>query len=176
MKLVLAPHNDDEGLFVAYTIMREHPLVIVVTDGYQHQRKFNIPTETRRKESVEACKLMGVTVEFMGLSDENLSAADLSRRLRFYKDKFDIVYAPALEGGNRDHDTVSDVAWDIWGDKVIFYSTYNKDRLFPEGNTPIIPTVQEQRLKYKVMNCYQSQIKINKIHFDSIIGRYEYYV
>ena len=35
MKILLAPHNDDEALFAAYTIMREHPLVIVVTDGYR---------------------------------------------------------------------------------------------------------------------------------------------
>jgi len=33
MKLLLSPHNDDECLFAAYTLMREKPLVIVVTDS-----------------------------------------------------------------------------------------------------------------------------------------------
>jgi LmbE family N-acetylglucosaminyl deacetylase len=70
MSILFSAHQDDESLFACYTIMREKPLVVVVYDGYQHQRKFNIGVNVRRNESIMAMKLLGVNVEFMGLSDD----------------------------------------------------------------------------------------------------------
>ena len=33
MKLHLSPHNDDESLFAAYTLIREKPTVLIISDS-----------------------------------------------------------------------------------------------------------------------------------------------
>jgi hypothetical protein len=34
VKVFLSPHHDDETLFGAFTLLRERPLVVIVTDSY----------------------------------------------------------------------------------------------------------------------------------------------
>jgi LmbE family N-acetylglucosaminyl deacetylase len=82
MNLLLSPHNDDECLFAAYTLMREKPLVIIVTDSDAHLAE-GITAYDRREESRRACELLGVPVVFLGLKDGALEQqkADLKRRL-----------------------------------------------------------------------------------------------
>lgn len=170
--LVISPHSDDEGLFCAYTIMREKPSVLVVTDGYQHHRKFGIPLQARKKESIAACALMGVEVDFLGLSDENLKEEELIVALEGYT--ADKIYAPALQGGNPDHDLVHKVAKKKWGNKVSYYSTYTKKDLTPTGKIEVIPTEDEKKLKRLALSCYESQIGLNWAHFDAVRDRSEY--
>jgi len=81
MKLLLSPHNDDECLFAAYTLMREKPLVIIVTDS-DAQLAEGITAQQRREESIRACELLSVPVVFLGLKDGTLDRqkADLKPR------------------------------------------------------------------------------------------------
>ena len=60
MKLFLSPHPDDETLFGAFTLMREKPLVVIITDSYiQQNRGENITPQQRFQESVNAMKILG---------------------------------------------------------------------------------------------------------------------
>jgi len=176
MNLFLAPHNDDEGLFGCYIILHNKPIIVaVVTDSCIHQQRFGIPIEVRRKGSQCACNIMDVPVEFWGMADDGVTYNKLVNLFRAHKRNYDKVFAPAIEGGNKTHDLVSEASWTIWKNKCVFYSTYSKERLFPVGDTPIVPLRYEIRKKKRVLNCYKSQHGINKPHFDAVIGKLEYY-
>jgi len=175
--LLLAPHNDDEGLFCSYIIQKFKPLVLIVTDAYKHEAKYGKEGGilVRRKESEEAMKILGVDVDFLGIPDNALYLDNLIINLEDYKVKGK-VFAPALQEGHADHDIVSLAAKEVWGDKVVYYSTYTKDSLEPKGDMPIIPTEEEKKKKTAVLACYKSQLKVNKHHFDAVINKPEYYI
>lgn len=170
MIILFAPHNDDEALFASYTIMRTKPLVVVVYDGYQHQRKFGVNIMTRRNESINAMKLLGVEVEFMGLSDdETYDPYELETLFKKYK--ADKVYCPAI-GKNPQHNLVSNVCTSVFKNTVR-YCTYDDD-LLQKGSVEIIPTEEERVMKIKALKCYQSQLKINPHHFEAVVNQNEY--
>lgn len=172
--LFIAPHPDDEALFGSYIIMRGGPIkVIVCTDGVQHKEKFDIDIETRRNESREGCKLLGCEVEFLGLSDATLTKKELKSALKKYD--AEMIFAPLKTGGNPQHDMLSDVAHELWGDKKVwYYGTYSKENLSPTGEQGFIPSLTELKRKMEILSCYESQIKINKPHFDAVVGVPEY--
>jgi LmbE family N-acetylglucosaminyl deacetylase len=171
--ILIAPHNDDETLFCSYIIMRYKPLVYVVYDGYQHQRKFGIPIEQRREETSEAMKILGAEVRFFGLSDEENN--DEKVRTVLSTIYFDgSAFIPRLQGGNPQHDIVSNVGTELWEEVCRYYSTYAKNNLKPEGEAPITPTLREFSLKQSALKCYTSQINLNKAHFDAVADKPEY--
>ena len=159
--ILLSPHADDEGLFATYICLRLKPLIVVVTDGTQHQEKFGISIETRREESKAAAKILGCEIQFRGTSDR-----DNIRKLEGLQGT---IISPALQGGNIHHDQLS-----RYGD--IQYATYTKTNLTPylEDGVAIIPTPEEEAIKEKVLVCYKSQHEINKPHFEAVKGQPEY--
>lgn len=173
MKLFLAPHNDDEALFGAYTIMREKPLVVIVTDSWiQYLRGDGITAEQRKKESQEAMKILSVPLEFLGIRDNELSEKVLMKRLKQYRPT--LVYAPLPNSKNFHHNLVGKTAYRLWPNKIIFYSTYTKESLVPRGEIEVRPTQEEIELKNKVLDSYKSQIKRNGPHFRAVRNRSEY--
>lgn len=164
---LLSPHNDDEGLFATYICLRLKPLIVVVTDGTQHEKKFGISIETRRTESRMAAKILGCEIEFLGIPDNgeinSLHYGNISRSTGA------TILSPALQGGNPHHDQISRFG-------TIQYATYTKTNLTPslEEGIPLHPTPQEERIKEKVLACYKSQHDINKVHFDAVKGQPEY--
>jgi LmbE family N-acetylglucosaminyl deacetylase len=175
MNLFISPHNDDECLFACYTLIREHPVVVIATDSVR-QEKLGVTAEQRREESLRALSALRITPKFLGIRDEELSIEGLGDALgAFKKYKFNIVYAPSFyKDGNSDHNIVSAVAKDLWGEKVVFYATYTKTDLHRRGTLEIIPSDLEVDLKNKALDAYVSQIKINKPHFDAVRGKSEY--
>ena len=172
-KILLAPHNDDEALFCAYTIMREKPLVIIVTDGF-NQTIYGVKTDwlERRRESIRAMGILGVSVMFMGIRDIDLTEDLLYERLKYVT--LDVIYAPALQGGHWTHDIVSRVARRLFGSNVIYYSTYTKEELFAKGIKEIIPTPEEIKLKNRVLAEYKTQINMDEPHFMAVRDRSEW--
>ena len=158
-KLFLSPHNDDEVLFGAYTIMREKPLVVIVTDSYiQQERGDKATTEQRIEETKEAMKILGAEVEFLHIPDKSFTKKELVRALFPYKAK--TVYAPAIEeGGNWIHCAVGRVADGIFPN-VQHYNTYVAGNDKTQGSILIYPTKEEKELKRKALRCYKSQLKI----------------
>ena len=174
MRVLLSPHNDDESLFGAYTIMREKLLVIIVTDSNLQE---GVTAKERREETIRACKILGVPVEFLGLEDGSLREQDLIRELESLNTKhWEHVYAPAIQSGHDDHDVVGRVASTLFS-STRYYSTYTKDNYDPFGQYPIIPTQAEINLKNDALACYESQLQIDGVrvnHFEMVQGKPEY--
>jgi LmbE family N-acetylglucosaminyl deacetylase len=175
MKLLLSPHNDDECLFAAYTLIREKPLVIVVTDSDLAE---SVTAHQRREESRRACELLNVPVVFLGLKDGTLDQQkdDLKRRLEpFASLPWSHVYAPAIQGGHKDHDALGDVVSTMFS-KVSYYATYAAGEVFTPAGREIEPTPEEIELKNRALDCYPSQIRLARTEsrFDAVRGRSEY--
>ncbi len=177
MKIFLAPHNDDEALFGAYTILREKPLVVIVTDSYIQKKRLGIKTGTRIAESEKAMEILGADIEFLHIPDdlaENDFTGLVRGKFNVIKESADMVYAPAIQGGHWQHDVIGQVAKQVWGSKVIFYSTYSKEKLFVEDGVKVIPSEEEMELKNKALDCYVSEHSIDGERFELVRNKPEY--
>lgn len=178
MKLFLAPHNDDETLFGAFTLMREKPLVVIVTDSYiQSNRGENITAFQRWMETYNAMKLLGCSVISLGLRDDVLEEWAVIEKFSKFAN-FDKIYAPAIQGGNKDHDMVGKIAMHVWPDKTKQYCTYTPTELYTTGSEEIVPTLEELDLKFKALQCYKSQFNLpaTKPHFEAVLGHSEWFI
>ena len=166
--ILLSPHNDDESLFCAYTIMRMKPLVVVVFDSYIQDWTTK---EERRKETEEAMKMLGAEVMFLGLNDKTATEEDVKQALAKLPDAE--VFAPT--GSHKHHNMIGRLAERRWK-TVVLYTTYDGDALHVKGRVEIVPTKKEIEVKNKALDCYKSQLIKNKPHFDAVRGGNEYYV
>lgn len=169
--LAIIPHNDDETLFLAFTLMREKPLVLLMTDSYiQPNRGENgCSAAERRQETINACALLGCPVVFAGLRDDSLDKCGIEGVLsRFHG--FDKVFAPAIQGGNAQHDLIGECV-KKWRPDTVQYTTYTKTELYTEGAIEIKPSKIEQELKLKVLGCYPSQLNLRSTrpHFEAVV-------
>ncbi len=169
----LSPHSDDETLFGSFVIQRERPIVIVISDGTSHEKKFGIPVHQRRLESGRAMHVFGLGVIFLGVPEEEMTVERIAREIGGWWDK-DRAYVPAMQGGNPHHDMVCEAAQKVFNDRCLFYSTYTKDSLEPQGELELKPTELERKLKEQALQCYESQIKINPHHFEAVRGKSEF--
>lgn len=177
MKILLAPHNDDETLFAAFTIMRHKPLVIVCTDSViQFKRGDGVTADQRRQETSDAMGILKAKFKFAGIKDDELTEDNLIEYLLRFE-KADHVFAPAVyENGNPHHNIVGRVAAKLWPERVTFYATYQKHDITLTGNVLVIPSQEEAALKNEALLKYPSQWRLNRAHFDAVIGKGEYYV
>lgn len=178
MKLFISPHNDDETLFGAFTLMREKPLVVIVTDSWiQFNRGESITADQRWEETKKAMVILGCSVIRLGIRDDILDDWHVKDKLsRFIG--FDTVYIPAVQGGNLQHDLVSKVAKEVFGDRVKQYTTYTATEPCTTGTQEVIPTSEEITLKEKALACYESQIKspTTALHFQAVKGKSEWFI
>lgn len=177
--VLFAPHSDDEALFASYTIMREKPLVVIVTDGTSHQEKFGIDINDRRAETLLAMHHLGVSVEFLGISEGSMGENSLASLVKLDEvskkyPNIERVYAPAKQGGHPHHDILCYSAQKIFGKRCLYYSTYSKESLKLIGQIEITPTEEEKKKKEEILSFYKSQIKINPHHFEAVKNKSEY--
>lgn len=158
MTILLAPHPDDETLFAAYTIIREKPLVIVVThptmqgdNGYE-----------RIMESYRAMRILGASVCFLHIPEHDLDGDVLTEKLQPFIGA-SLVYAPDLESGNPHHDMVHLVAKELFSN-VKTYRTYGKNQKRTLEGDEVIPTANEVILKKQAMECYTTQLNNQMTH------------
>lgn len=179
--LFIAPHNDDETLFGAFTLIRFKPLVLVVTDSWlQYNRGENITAEQRRSETYEAMKMAGCPVFFGGIRDDVIDEWQVEHLLSRF-DNLDMVYFPAeIEGGNEHHNLISRVAKKIcllkgWQYKQ--YMTYSKTQLYLVGTEESPPFGDAMQLKEKMLACYQSQAALPATapHFEAVKEKSEWF-
>lgn len=175
--IFLSPHNDDEVLFGAYTLMRLKPLVIIVTDSYIQPLRGDIScaADIRCRETINAMKLAGCPVLFLGIRDTELTEDMLKERLAGFNPE--TIYIPAIQGGNPQHDLVGKVGMELFGHKnVERYCTYTKEELWTTGGWEIKPTQQEIDLKNKMLDCYKSQINLRATapHFSAVRNKSEW--
>lgn len=167
-KLLLSPHNDDECLFSSYKIMREKPLVIIVThstlqggNGYE-----------RALESYKAMRILGVDICFLGIDEDKLTGEILKEKLIPFGLYNEVIIPSYEENGNPHHNIVNKVAKELFW-KTEEYKTYTglEDRTIGKE---IIPTEKERELKMKAMACYQTQIQNkNTSHYFLTTTEYE---
>jgi len=160
--IFLSTHNDDESLFGAYTCMRVKPLVVLITDSFIQPERGDVGCDahTRRQETIEAMKIAGCPVLFLGIKDTELTEELLRERLKGFNPAR--VYAPAIhEGGNVHHNIVGKVALEMFGDRCERYTTYNSTELYIEGNFEVKPTLEEMDMKIKMLDCYKSQLALD---------------
>lgn len=172
--LWISPHNDDAVLFGAYTLMREKPLVLTVTDSYiQQNRGENITPNQRRIEDIKAMEILGCPLVFGAIRDDIIDTWAVEE-LFYNFQNFDIVYAPApiVPNGNRHHNLIGETAIKIFGDKIKQYMTYSTGQLYMSGAIEVKPTNEEVKLKEKALDCYVSQLTLpaTKPHFDAVKG------
>lgn len=164
MKILLAPHCDDETLFAAYICLREHPWVVFCFDGAARHGC----SEIRTREADAATRLLGCDMIALHSTPSTLRA-DLAG----YEPSH--VWAPLPEqDGNSDHNAVGEIARDLWPDRTTFYTTYT-----PAGRTVagvrIEPLPGWETLKRRAMSCYESQYALPGVrpHFQRGLDEYE---
>jgi hypothetical protein len=175
MKLLLSPHDDDSALFAGFTCQREHPLVVVVLDSWIQPNRGEVGCSARERarETLCAHAYFRVETERLELPDNTATEQDIEEALRRFTD-VEVVYAPALQGGNIHHDMVAIAAQAVFGDKVIPYTTYTKTKLHTTGDVEIVPTERELEMKTRALQCFESQLRINRPHFDAVLGKSEW--
>ncbi len=175
MKLFISPHSDDAVLFGAFTLMREKPLVLTVTDSFiQSNRGDDITWEQRRQEDISAMQILGCSIIFGGLRDDIIDEWGVNHLLEKFAN-FDTIYAPAVQGGNPQHDLIGKIAKEVFGDKVKQYSTYANGEWFTTGTEEV---TGDHELKNKALECYRSQINLPATapHFEGAGGRPEWFI
>jgi LmbE family N-acetylglucosaminyl deacetylase len=176
VKLFLSPHNDDEVLFGAFTILREKPLVVIVTDSVvQEKRGYGIRAIDRRAESNRAMKaLMMPPPVFLRFGDETPAWDLIIERLQEFN-PVEHVWAPAIEdGGHPHHNKVGEIADMLWPHRVTHYLTYTVRGKSTSGKrVKFYPFWVE--LKLRALLQYGSQMghESNMDHF--LREQYEYY-
>lgn len=177
MKLFLSPHNDDETLFGALTIMRERPTVCVVFDSYVQPSR-GIPgcdAETRRAETCAALRVLTedrdagwpvVAENFLGLRDDGpmTSVVIASYLVEAYRHlNIEQVWAPAFEeGGHDQHNLVAQAADPAFPGKVKHYLTYTRPGGKSRHGYEVMPRSGDDiARKLRALACYTSQLQID---------------
>lgn len=172
-RLFLAPHNDDETLFGAFTILRERPLVIVVFDSWnQWLRGHRITAEQRRTETLAALRILEAGAEFLGFKDSEPDPEAIAAALGRYGQP-EMVYAPAVEpDGNAQHNLVGEIAVRLFP-KVTRYMTYTAAGKSRGKSVPVEPGWAHKKLR--ALACYASQIELPDTRDHFLRDQYEYY-
>ncbi len=185
--LLLSCHDDDSALFAGITCIREKPVVAVVTDSrVQPSRgEKGCSAEERSAETEAAHAVLGCQTIRLGLPDDGLTLNALTDALQGLDDAADVdthkVFVPALEGGHPQHDLVAIAAARVFGtSRLQCYATYAKLSqyrdvdLTPVGTTEIEWTRPEYQQKLTALMCYESQMRVNPMHFRAVEGRSEW--
>ncbi len=163
MKLLLAPHFDDESLFAAYICLREQPDVLFCFDGAPRHGSF----ETRWAEARQATRHLGVTAVALRATPETL--AD---HLAAFDPEH--VWAPWPEpGGNSEHNLVGDIASGLWPDRISYYTTYAESGRTTEGRQ-LDAEPGWAATKARALACYGSQLDNpgTRPHFERAFHEY----
>lgn len=175
MKLFLAPHNDDEALFGAFTLLRERPLVVVVTDSYvQWNRGDGITADQRWSETEAACDILGCACLRLGLRDDDLNYDDVCKALTRFAG-FECVYSPALQHGHPHHDMVCLAARDIFPIRREYCTYSATSRSYAnDGARQVKPNAEERDLKQIALAAYVSQYPRSGHHFQAVADQPEW--
>ncbi len=161
MTVFVSPHNDDEVLFGAFTLLRERPLVLVAYDSYvQANRGLKVTAEQRRAETEAACEVLGVIPRFLGWRDDDLAINPLRLGAEIERLAPDEVYGPAFEvKGHPQHNFVAGALNGLRGVKR--YLTYTAEGKSTSQNE--VPICQGDWIgkKLKALSCYTSQFDLD---------------
>lgn len=147
--VLFAPHNDDETLFAAFTILKYRPRVVVC---YASARDYG-DEKQREEESRDALSVLGAE------SFQQWHGGDLRQQMRELKAQLKptAVWAPSALASHPDHVEVSKAAVEIFGDLVRFYHTYKDGQKVRDGAVVDYEPVWLGH-KHRALARYESQI------------------
>lgn len=166
----LSPHNDDETLFGAFTLMTVRPHVVICLRSVREFLGFGITHEEREAETESALQLLGVpSSEQWAFSDASPTWDEIHFRIEDLASKFDVCYAPTPSPngepprpgwGIDQHDYIGFIASCAFEpDRIFYYKTYSSnDELRTWTQTPY--TGEFLLRKWSALACYVSQIKL----------------
>jgi LmbE family N-acetylglucosaminyl deacetylase len=166
--LFLSPHNDDEALFGAFTLLREDPFVVVCLRSVKQERihGFQVTSLQRESETEEAMRTLGVSEwRQWAFSDLEPHWPDVRKEMvALASARFARVYAPAVEdGGHEHHNMIGMLADEVFGTGVTHYMTYTNGRGRSQGvEVPHKPEWIGQKLC--ALTCYTSQHMLSTGH------------
>lgn len=186
----LSPHNDDEVLFGAFTLLRENPHVVTVLRSVKQSA--DVSSVMREEETRNALSVLGVTsYEQWGAQDVNpdwkwvrFAIADLAPRFKHcyapYPEFQEHGYPPGTSCppgyGVYHHDVIGYLAESAFGyENVTFYKTYTKFGGRVTSGTEVEYEPEWLLLKLKALACYESQIKLASTAPHFIDQQREYY-
>lgn len=164
MNLFLAPHNDDETLFGAFSLLREEPHVIVClrssrmgTPGYPPPL---IDAETREAETDAAMNVLGLEWTQWPVPDSSPDWDELVDRAQHLPKVYDRCFAPAIEeDGHAQHNLIGTLALKVFGPgRVTQYLTYTNGTTRSRSEQPVPFEAGWPELKRRALDCYRSQI------------------
>lgn len=147
---LFAPHNDDEALFAAFTVLRYRPRVVVC---FRSPADYGDPA-IREAETREAMNVLG------GGPVEQWDVGDLETEMRAFDARVHPVrvWAPHPDSSHPDHVAVALAARRVFGDRLVTtYHTYRDGQKVRRGApVPFEPAWTSQKLR--ALARYQSQI------------------
>lgn len=163
--LLLSPHNDDETLFAAFTILRHRPTVVTCFQSFVQEQRGGPTWQTREAETVRAVSCLGADRPIQLLVRDDKPDETMLRSLLTHirdADRWDIVFAPAVEeGGHDQHNLVGELAVEIFGGfRVMLYLTYvrGSGKTRSDCEAPYEPGWPSAKLR--AMAEYESQIEL----------------
>ena len=159
--IVLAPHGDDEALFVAYTCMRERAHVIICSQDADPEIR-----KARSLETTAAITILGCSHHEWPITAGAIDWEEAKKKLEPWNSTAlvastpDRVYAPAVNPeGHQEHNLIGNLAIAVFGDKVIPYGTYAPRGQREQLATEVVPTADEIQRKLQAIACYRTQIE-----------------
>lgn len=155
--IFLSPHNDDETLFGAYTLLRYRPLVVICLRSFVQDAiwKNGVSWKTREAETAAAMDVLGcrwVQWEFSDLEPDWPTLKAELRRLDPTR-----VWAPAVEKeGHSHHNRIGGLAHELFQSRVVHYLTYTRRGKSASGKR-VAAEPGWRELKRRALDCYVSQ-------------------
>lgn len=171
-RIFFAPHNDDETLFGAFTIIRYSPTVVVVLRSVKQEGSYGpeATSKVREAETTRALlELDCLDYEQWHYPDDgpDWEAVESSMRLIDDRLKPEMVFAPAWEkDGHAQHNEVAVRVERVFGTRVVSYLTYVRGSLRSRSLDPSIPANEVPFepdwpvKKLRALACYRSQIAL----------------
>lgn len=163
---LFAPHNDDEALFAAFTILRHRPRVVVCFGSAGDYGD----SAVREAETRDAMTILGAAAV------EQWAGGDLIAQMRAFDARAHPirVWAPDVRASHPDHRAVAYAALEVFGDRVSTYHTYiNGQKVRNDRPVPFEPAWVGQKLR--ALARYQSQIEHPRAHAFFVDDLLEYH-
>lgn len=175
--VLLAPHNDDEVLFASGILEEFRPTVVIVTDAIRHSERLGNPDFwlTRRMESCKAVQMYDLPIIFLGIPDTELNATRFWNRMRL-RVPWGTLIAPDWYSANEDHNLIGETIYKNCP-LSFFYPTYTKElETKPTLKVEIEykPEGEHRQKKIQALECYETQWRMNKAHFEAALKQSEY--
>lgn len=173
--LLLAPHNDDETLFAAFTCLAEKPHVVVVLRSQVQEDRFGITAGTREVETQRAMWLLGCSWEQWAALDSDPDWDGVETLMRKRAEKYERCYAPAREtNGHIQHNRIADLADNVFGpERVTHYLTYTTAGKSTSDRSVAYEPAWVER-KVAALACYRSQSSLANCAEHFLRDQHEY--